>query len=685
MGKSILELFKSKPIGQNGETAEVFYDIRDSKDLRVSSRNVLVDATGMAAARGLRKTNLSFRLQENLLEEETTGIRVIRAASTIPLYGTEISRIVLRSTPDVESMKTATGGTPDQGLLRKSLSGFRDKINKKLGMPMNPTPTYVASDPRINNPETQDKMIYLAQIKESSEGSILGQFLKRAGGSSLNNLGRNLVGTAIQIGKEKLRAKIFGAFREKRNSNKPKGVTLVSNSFSTTPFLEKSIQLIGTQNFNYGDKDAAIIKDNDVDGMRYSSAYHIFAIAPNVDDRNDLSTKQQIYIDDASYSSLDNVNPGVDNLKDRNDLSYELKSRSEGIAPSILNEKGIRADSQFKNYSTNNEDSGRPLISPNLPAGQRNDLSDFLTNFKIGKSETKLNESGIAADSQIKKYTGNNSDTGRPLVSINLPIRQRNDLSDKLREEQINTPIPSQLADKGIRSDAALISYTGKVLPSKKLSARGISMGRVTKPDAAKVDVDTPRTGVPTKPLPYGGDDINKSFNNPALNDFINFRIQSVADNTTVQFRATITGLSETLSPSWESSKFVGGVFNYYTYSGIERSVSFNFKVFSMNEEEHEMAWKKLNFLTSLTYPQSYSTAGYITPPFVKLTLGDMYKSKEAFIDSLSYTIDDNSPWEIETKDGKLPLIVDVSIGFKFVESRGTTSGKTFYSNQTVS
>ena len=62
-----------------------------------------------------------------------------------------------------------------------------------------------------------------------------------------------------------------------------------------------------------------------------------------------------------------------------------------------------------------------------------------------------------------------------------------------------------------------------------------------------------------------------------------------------------------------------------------------------------------------------------------------MYKSKEAFIDSLSYTIDDNSPWEIETKDGKLPLIVDVSIGFKFVESRGTTSGKTFYSNQTVS
>lgn len=692
MGKSILELFKSKPIGQGGETAEVVYDVRDSKDIRVSSRNVLVDISGMAAARGLRKTNLSFRLQENLVEEETTGIRIIRAASSIPLYGTEISRIVLRSTPDLDAMKTAIGGTPDQGLLGKSLAGFRTKINSKLGIPQNPTPTFVASDPRISNPEVQDKMIYLAQIRQSSEGSILGQFLKRAGGSPLNNLGRNLLGTAIQLGKEKLRAKLFGVFREKKNTNAPSGKTLVSDEISTTPFLENSIKLRGTQNFNYGDKDSAIVKDNDVDGMRYSSPFNINKGAIEVKDRNDLSTKQQVYVDDAKYSSTENINVNSDNLKERNDLSYELESRTKGIAPSILNEKGIKADSQFENYSTNNQSSGRPIVSPESPAGQRNDLSDSLTNFKIGKSETELNEAGVRADSQIKKYSGNNSDTGQPLVSVNLPGGQRNDLSDKLSEVKKENPLPNQQFEKGIRFDGALAPYSDKVL-SKKLSSRGISMGRIGGPSTAKnaagsqVNTNIPPTsdGLPTKPLPYGGDNINKSFDSTGVfNDFINFKIQSVADSNTVQFRATITGLSETLSPSWDSSKFVGGVFNYYTYSGIERSVSFNFKVFSMDEDEHKMAWKKLNFLTSLTYPISYSDAGYITPPFVKLTLGDMYKSKEAFIESLTYTIDDNSPWEIETKDGKLPTVIDVAIGFKFVESRKTSSGRSFYSTQTV-
>lgn len=691
MGKSILELFKTKPIGPGGETAEVVYDIRDSKDIRVSSRNLLVDVTGMAAARGLRKTNLSFRLQENLLEEETTGIRVIRAASSIPLYGTEISRILLRSTPDLDAMKTAIGGTPDQGLLRKALTGFRTKVNSKLGMPSNPTPTFVASDSRISNPEVQDKMIYLAQIRNSSEGSIFGQFLKRAGGSSLNNLGRNLLGTAIQLGKEKLRTAIFGAFRVKKNTNAPTGTTLVSDDISTTPFLESSIKLRGTQNSNYGNKDAALIVDNNVGGMRYSSKFNINKGAIEVKDRNDLSTKQQVYVDDSKYSSTENINVNADNLKDRNDLSFELDSRTKGIAPSILNEKGLKADSQFTNYSTNGENTGRPEVSPESQLGQRNDLSDSLQNFKIGKSQTELNDAGVLSDSQIKKYSGNNSDTGRPLVSLNLPAGQRNDLSDKLSEVKKQTPAPNQLFEKGIRSDINLAPYSDKVSPAKKLSSRGVSMGRIAGPSSVKntagsqVNTNIPpsSTGVPVKPLPYGGDDINKGFNTQ-LNDFINFRIQSVADSKIVQFRATITGLTETMSPSWDSSKFVGGVFNYYTYSGIERSVSFNFKVFSMNEEEHAMAWKKLNFLTSLTYPISYSTAGYITPPFVKLTLGDMYKSKEAYIENLTYTIDDNTPWEIEIKDGKLPTLVDVTIGFKFVESRGTSSDRTFYSTQTV-
>jgi len=137
--------------------------------------------------------------------------------------------------------------------------------------------------------------------------------------------------------------------------------------------------------------------------------------------------------------------------------------------------------------------------------------------------------------------------------------------------------------------------------------------------------------------------------------DLATLKFQSVATGQRVRFRATISGLTETFTPSWESNKFVGNPFNFYTYNSIERSVTFTFKIFSLNYEEHKRAWIRLSFLSSLVYPQSYINKNYVTPPFIKFTLGDMYKDKEAFIESLTYTIDDNTPWEtgLEQKDIK--------------------------------
>jgi hypothetical protein len=177
--------------------------------------------------------------------------------------------------------------------------------------------------------------------------------------------------------------------------------------------------------------------------------------------------------------------------------------------------------------------------------------------------------------------------------------------------------------------------------------------------------------------------------------DFVALKFYSIAKDRTVQFRATITGLTETYSPSWDSQKFIGNPFNFYTYSGIERSVQFNFKVYSLSVEEHIAAWKRLNFLSSLVYPTYGGTGGvYTIPPFLKFTLGNMFKHKECFIDSLIYTIDDNNVWEtgipfVALSDNgvvnvaekrsaaanyKLPTIIDVGITLKFVESKSSTN-----------
>jgi hypothetical protein len=181
-------------------------------------------------------------------------------------------------------------------------------------------------------------------------------------------------------------------------------------------------------------------------------------------------------------------------------------------------------------------------------------------------------------------------------------------------------------------------------------------------------------------PPPLGNDKTLDDF------DLIPFRFWSISKKTGVSFRATITGLSETVSPSWNTSKFIGNPYNFYTYEGVERSVSFTFKLYALNGEELKRMWEKLSFLNTFAYPQQYA-APYVTPPFMKFTLGNMYKDKEGFVESLTFTIDDTTPWETgiphinssglpylddSLVDYKLPTIIDVQMTIKFVESQST-------------
>ena len=209
----------------------------------------------------------------------------------------------------------------------------------------------------------------------------------------------------------------------------------------------------------------------------------------------------------------------------------------------------------------------------------------------------------------------------------------------------------------------------------------------------------------------YSDDDINIAGTEISKldTDFIPLVFYSPVRKYNVQFRATISGLSETFAPSWDSQKMIGNPFNFYTYSGVERSVTFNFKVYSLNAEEHLIAWEKLQFLTSLVYPQSYdANTSYITPPIIYFTLGSMYQKRASFIESLSYTVDDNTPWEIGVNpsdlnrnpklfrnedvnsDGlkgsdidmtnlRLPRIVDVAVTLKLIESRFITNNYRYY------
>jgi hypothetical protein len=153
------------------------------------------------------------------------------------------------------------------------------------------------------------------------------------------------------------------------------------------------------------------------------------------------------------------------------------------------------------------------------------------------------------------------------------------------------------------------------------------------------------------------------------LYDFIPVWMKKVGSSKPIMFRALLSGLTENVSPSWNTSKFVGNPYNFYTFDSIERSVSFNLKLYCNNPSELTINWEKITKITQMTYPSV--GAQFANAPIMRFRIGDIYNNKTGFIESLTYTIPDDSNWETDGDSGWLPKIIDVAIGIKFIESVG--------------
>ena len=182
-------------------------------------------------------------------------------------------------------------------------------------------------------------------------------------------------------------------------------------------------------------------------------------------------------------------------------------------------------------------------------------------------------------------------------------------------------------------------------------------------------------------------DAVNKEVKNTTLvSDWVMLFFQKDTDSSPVQFRSTISGLTETFSPSWDSIKYPGRADKTYMYGEFERTLSFNFKVYAESRNDMKVQWKKLDELSRMTYP--IHGGDTYTGHLVKFRLGNLYGNGKngvySFITSLSYTMPDDLGWELNW-DGELaelPMGVDVSIGLTLLPSnsyyQSTTSQYSF-------
>ena len=158
------------------------------------------------------------------------------------------------------------------------------------------------------------------------------------------------------------------------------------------------------------------------------------------------------------------------------------------------------------------------------------------------------------------------------------------------------------------------------------------------------------------------------------VRDLIKFRIEAVEGNDPnysawMIFRAYLKDISDNHSPSWNTINYVGRGEPFYIYQGFERNISFNFQVAAMSEAELQPMWQKLNYLYSNTMPDY--DGNVMRGPFMKLTIGNYLYRQPGIIKSLTYTIGNDSPWEIALTgtEGRgnlyeLPHVMNVSMTF---------------------
>jgi len=138
--------------------------------------------------------------------------------------------------------------------------------------------------------------------------------------------------------------------------------------------------------------------------------------------------------------------------------------------------------------------------------------------------------------------------------------------------------------------------------------------------------------------------------NSYLIRDLVKFRIEAIDGSTPSKsdfmiFRAYLTQFSDSVDATWNSVKYAGRGEDFYIYGGFGRKISINFKVAALSVDEMQPMYSKLNYLMGNLMPD-YSGV-LMRGPLVKMTVGNWLDGQPGILNSLSYNVPQESPWEI--------------------------------------
>jgi hypothetical protein len=158
-------------------------------------------------------------------------------------------------------------------------------------------------------------------------------------------------------------------------------------------------------------------------------------------------------------------------------------------------------------------------------------------------------------------------------------------------------------------------------------------------------------------------------------------------------FPAAISGdISDNMTPEWNAFKYVGSPFNTYRYNGVERKISFDFRVYWINNGQQVVMRDKLNLLRQLAYPSTNLTTiklndsnpykpTVFTPNTIQLSIGNLYKNLKGFVSNLSISVPQETPWASSNptflpanSNIVYPHYVDVSFEMTIIENHSISN-----------
>jgi len=150
-----------------------------------------------------------------------------------------------------------------------------------------------------------------------------------------------------------------------------------------------------------------------------------------------------------------------------------------------------------------------------------------------------------------------------------------------------------------------------------------------------------------------------------------------------IVFRAAITGLSDSYTANWNPINMIGRADPNYQYTGFTRDVSLSFDIYATDRDEVKPIYRKLNALAGYTAPTYNTTSIAMEGPWMRLTVGDLYRQQPVVLTSLAYTFAVDAPWEINIENDdemmQVPLKIGVQCSFNMISDHLPRNGGRFY------